>query len=307
MRVIEYFTSEDKERWLNELKKCDWEAGQFLHQLLSENKLKQTVGQTALVLMLVEGDRLVSFCTFAPMDDIQPTRLSPWIGFLFTFPEYRGNKYAGILLDYAESLATVMEREYTYISTNHVEIYEKFGYEFYKMEKDIWGEDTRVYRKNLTIEGEDKNRRLENGAKWKGEIVKAAKKETDMVAYCGFYCNNCFLGEWCGGCRSAFCCCSYGTLYEKGICPNVLCCQEKSIDGCYECDELENCTKGFYGPDNNDASACKAQGLFIKKHGKEKFKSVHDKLCKQYEDSKAMQDALGKSVEEGLKILEEYM
>lgn len=307
MRVIEYFTSDDKEKWLNELKKCDWEAGQFLHQLLSENRLKQTVGQTALVLMLIDGDRLVSFCTFAPMDDIQPTRLSPWIGFLFTFPEYRGNKYAGILLDYAESLATVMEREYTYISTNHVEIYEKFGYEFYKMEKDIWGEDTRVYRKNLTIEGEDKNRRLENGAKWKGEIVKAAKKETDMVAYCGFYCNNCFLGEWCGGCRSAFCCCSYGTLYEKGICPNVLCCQEKSIDGCYECDELENCTKGFYGPDNNDASACKAQGLFIKKHGKEKFKSVHDKLCKQYEDSKAMQDALGKSVEEGLKILEEYM
>ena len=183
MRVIEYFTSEDKERWLNELKKCDWEAGQFLHQLLSENKLKQTVGQTALVLMLVDGDRLISFCTFAPMDDIQPTKLSPWIGFLYTFPEYRGNKYAGTLLDYAESLATVMEREYTYISTNHVGLYEKYGYEFYKMEKDIWGEDTRVYRKNLTIEGEDKTRRLENGAKWKGQIVKDAKKGTDMVAF----------------------------------------------------------------------------------------------------------------------------
>ena len=307
MRVIEYFTSEDKERWLNELKKCDWEAGQFLHQLLSENKLKQTVGQTALVLMLVDGDRLISFCTFAPMDDIQPTKLSPWIGFLYTFPEYRGNKYAGTLLDYAESLATVMEREYTYISTNHVGLYEKYGYEFYKMEKDIWGEDTRVYRKNLTIEGEDKTRRLENGAKWKGQIVKDAKEGTDMVAYCGFYCNNCFLGEWCGGCRSAFCCCSYGSLFAKGICPNVLCCQEKSIDGCYECDELQNCTKGFYGSDNSDASACKAQGMFIKKYGKDKFIRVHDNLFKEYEDKKAMQEALGKSVEEGLKILEEQM
>ena len=72
---------------------------------------KQKLGGTALVPMLVDEDRLVSFCTFAPKDDIQPTDLSPWIGFLYTFPEYRGNKYAGMLLDYAESIATVMERE----------------------------------------------------------------------------------------------------------------------------------------------------------------------------------------------------
>ena len=61
MRVIEYFTTENKEHWLNEMKKCDWGAGQYLYQLLSENKLKQMVGTTALVPMLVDGDRLISF------------------------------------------------------------------------------------------------------------------------------------------------------------------------------------------------------------------------------------------------------
>ena len=70
MKVIEYFTTENKEHWLKEIKKCDWEAGQYLHQLLSENSLKQKLGETALVPMLVDEDRLVSFCTFAPKDFI---------------------------------------------------------------------------------------------------------------------------------------------------------------------------------------------------------------------------------------------
>ena len=306
MKIIEYFTTENKEPWLKEIKKCDWEAGQYLHQLLSENSLKQKLGGTALVLLLVDEDRLVSFCTFAPKDDIQPTDLSPWIGFLYTFPEYRGNKYAGMLLDYAESIATVMEREYIYISTNHNGLYEKYGFEFYKTEKDMNGEDSIIYRKNLALEGQEKDRRFQNGAKWKAEIVNAARKNVDMTAYCGFSCNHCFLGEWCGGCRSVFSCCSYGTFHESGNCPNIVCCKEKKIDGCYECNELADCTKGFYKPDNDGAFACKAQALFIKKYGKDKFFQVHDNLHKAY-DFKKTQEILGKSVEEGLKILEKNM
>ena len=54
MKIIEYFTTENKEHWLKEIKKCDWEAGQYLHQLLSENSLKQKLGGTALVSMLVD-------------------------------------------------------------------------------------------------------------------------------------------------------------------------------------------------------------------------------------------------------------
>ncbi len=306
MEIIEYFTSQNKEHWLNEIKKSDWEAGQFLYQLLCENRLKDTVGATALVLMLTDGDHLVSFCTFAPLDDIQPTDLTPWIGFAYTFPKYRGHRYLGLLLNYAESLATVMGREYIYISTGHTGLYEKYGYEFFKLDKDIGGGDSRVYRKALAADGPDKERRYENGNKWKAGIVKNARENVDMTAYCGFSCNHCFLGEWCGGCRSVFNCCSYGTLFEKGKCPNIDCCQEKGIDGCYDCGELNVCTKGFYQPDNDGAGACKAQALFIRKYGKEKFFHVHDKLHEMY-DFKKTQEVLGTDVEAGLKILEKYL
>ena len=109
MKIIEYFTAENKEHWLNEIQRSDWGAGQFLYQLLRENNLKETVGASALVPMLVDGDELVSFCTFAPLDDIQPTELTPWIGFVYTFPKYRGHRYAGQLLDYAESIAMALD------------------------------------------------------------------------------------------------------------------------------------------------------------------------------------------------------
>ena len=170
MKIIEYFTTEKKEYWLKEIGKSDWEAGQYLYQLLRDNSLKRMVGETALVPMLVDGEKLIAFCTFAPLDDIQPTELTPWIGFAYTFPQYRGHRYVGMLLDYAECIATTQEKEYIYISTGHTGLYEKYGYEFYKVEKDIDGEDSRVYRKALSLDGPDKDRRNEKGAKWKADI-----------------------------------------------------------------------------------------------------------------------------------------
>lgn len=156
MEIIEYFASENQEHWLNEIKKSDWGAGQFLYQLLSENDLKNKVGKTAVVPMLVDETKLVAFCTFAPFDDIQPTDLTPWIGFVYTFPEYRGHHYAGMLLEYAESIAKVMGKEALYISTNHVGLYEKYGYSFLEIAKDIGGEDSRVYQKILNKDGSKK-------------------------------------------------------------------------------------------------------------------------------------------------------
>ena len=61
-------------------------------------------------------------------------------------------------------------------------MYEKYGYEFYRIEKDIEGEDSRVYRKALAVEGPDKDRRNENGTKWKNEIIKKAREGVDMIA-----------------------------------------------------------------------------------------------------------------------------
>ena len=51
----------------------------------------------------------------------------------------------------------------------------KTNYTFFKTAKDIEGDDSRIYRKALLKDGSDKEKRTQNGAKWKAEIVKNAR------------------------------------------------------------------------------------------------------------------------------------
>ena len=150
MKIIEYFSSSNKEFYLSKIGESDWSAGKYLYHLLKEDRLKELVGEKCRVLMLTNGEELISFCTLAELDDIQPTDLSPWIGFIYTFPQYRGNRYATELLAFAEHLAHTDGAERVYISTNHIGLYEKYGYNLYGIMKDVDGEDSRVYFKDIT-------------------------------------------------------------------------------------------------------------------------------------------------------------
>lgn len=149
MKVEKFFENERKEFWLEQIKKCDWGAGTFLYRLLSEGSFHEAVGEKSEVLLLTEGDTLISFCTYAEKDDIQPTTLTPWVGFVYTFPQYRGNRYVGALFEEIEKIAKKDKIEKIYISTNHVGLYEKYGCEYYDTLKDMDGEPSRVYVKHV--------------------------------------------------------------------------------------------------------------------------------------------------------------
>ncbi|MDO4940611.1 MAG: DUF3795 domain-containing protein [Erysipelotrichaceae bacterium] len=139
------------------------------------------------------------------------------------------------------------------------------------------------------------------------KIEKAleARKGLDPIAYCGFSCNHCKFGKWCGGCRSDYNICSFATVCEGNICTNAKCAKEKGLDGCFECDELERCEKGFYEPNKNRGEyASKAAAIFVKKYGKHAFLLVQNEFIKKYEPD-SLQDLLNESVESSVNILEE--
>ena len=137
----------------------------------------------------------------------------------------------------------------------------------------------------------------------KNKLCKDARKGIDPIAYCGFSCNHCFLSQWCGSCRTEYNTCSFATCSPDGICPNTACCKEKGYDGCYECQDIIECEKGFYIAGNDGANAAKAQALYIRKYGKKEFLKVHDRLHKEDDVSKT-QEVLGNDIFEGLRILE---
>ena len=149
LRIIEYYSCDEQSRLLNEIQKSDWGAGQYLYELLRDHRLKELCGESTKVLMLADAEQLVSFCTYAEQDDIREPSLTPWVGFVYTFPAFRGNRYMGQLLDHAEVLARGEGHRCIYISTGETGLYEKYGYSFWKTMKDVNGEDSRVYRKMI--------------------------------------------------------------------------------------------------------------------------------------------------------------
>ena len=134
---------------MNEIKRSDWGAAGFLYELLSKGSFFDAVGENSKVLLLTDGDELISFCTYAKKDDIQQTELTPWMGFVYTFTEHRGHHYVGLLMEEIERLARIDGVSEVYISTNHIGLYEKYGCIFKTELNDMNGEPSRVYMKKI--------------------------------------------------------------------------------------------------------------------------------------------------------------
>ena len=149
MEVIRFFESDRQGHWLSEIGKSDWSAGGLLYGWLKNGAFFDAVGEGSDVLLLVEGDTLISYCTFAKKDDIPDTDLSPWVGFVYTFPAYRGHRYVGLLFAEADRLAKRAQVEKLYVSTNHVGLYEKYGCTFVTQMKDTEGVWSRIYVREI--------------------------------------------------------------------------------------------------------------------------------------------------------------
>ena len=103
----------------------------------------------------------------------------------------------------------------------------------------------------------------------KEALIGAIKARTNPVGVCSMHCQFCFLGQWCGGCRSGCDACSYATLFEDNVCPNVRCAGEKGFHSCAQCPELMDCNVGFYQQPN--AATHKGTALFVRRHGEHLF------------------------------------
>ena len=149
MDVISYYESGRRVHWLSEIRKSDWGAGAFLYRLLHDGTFFDAVGERSKVLLLTDGEELISYCTYAEKDDIQPTELTPWMGFVYTFLAYRGQRCVGRLFEAVERLAKAEGKRAVYISTNHIGLYEKYGCRYLAQMNDREGNPSRVYVKEI--------------------------------------------------------------------------------------------------------------------------------------------------------------
>lgn len=132
--------------------------GRFFLMLDEENKTEISANHNPLANQLACPTllaKLIAFISLTKNDEVDITvhgreSWTPWIGCVFTYPEYRGHRLSEELILHAEEYAiTEFKAQYTYISTDHIGLYEKYGYDFFTEADTVWGEKTRVLRKSI--------------------------------------------------------------------------------------------------------------------------------------------------------------
>lgn len=150
MKIFDINSSSKQKQWVDKIRECDWGAAKFLAGLIEQDKFYEMVGDGSLIIMTDE-DKIVSFCTLTRKDCVDDDTLFPWIGFVFTTPEYRGNRYSGELVEYACEKAKMQGFQNVYIATDHIGFYEKYGFTYIESRVDISNDISRIYCRKLIL------------------------------------------------------------------------------------------------------------------------------------------------------------
>ena len=76
-----------------------------------------------------DGASFAGFCTFVKTDCIPNLSYTPYISTLFVGEEYRGNRLSEQLICAALKYAKQLGFHTVYLISNHVKLYEKYGFE----------------------------------------------------------------------------------------------------------------------------------------------------------------------------------
>lgn len=128
------------------IEKVPWPAGAHLAEQMKNHALTDWEN----VLVCWQKEELVGFCALLKKDILKQTALTPFIGVVFVAEKYRGHRISQKLVAKAEEKARSLGFEHTFIATQHLGLYEKFGYHKIGEEKDIFDRWLNLYQKDLT-------------------------------------------------------------------------------------------------------------------------------------------------------------
>ena len=94
-------------------------------------------------------DRIVGMVTIMKTDYYPLPEIYPWISILFVSEEYRGKRISEKLIGFANSYAKDLGFDKTYIPSEHIGLYEKYGYSYIKDIVNYGGDSDRLYAKEL--------------------------------------------------------------------------------------------------------------------------------------------------------------
>lgn len=97
----------------------------------------------------IANGRIVGMATITKTDYYPLPGVFPWISTIFVCEEFRGRRISEKLIDTANRYAKKLGFERTYIPTEHVGLYEKYGYRYVKEIVNYGNGVDRLYVKEI--------------------------------------------------------------------------------------------------------------------------------------------------------------
>ena len=103
----------------------------FVGNFSWEEVKEHTVMMITMFAAIADGT-IVGMALFMKTDYYPLPEIYPWISTIFVSEEYRGHRISQRLIDFANDYAKACGFDVTYIPSEHVGLYEKFGYSYVK-------------------------------------------------------------------------------------------------------------------------------------------------------------------------------
>lgn len=97
----------------------------------------------------IVNNEIIGMATFMKTDYYPIPEIFPWLSTVFVTEEYRGYRISGKLIDYINEYAKSMGFTKTYIPTEYIGLYEKYGYYYVKDIVNYGNGVDRLYVKEL--------------------------------------------------------------------------------------------------------------------------------------------------------------
>ena len=105
-------------------KNCSWKAGTFLAEKMENNAFSGW----EKVFAALDGDNIAGYCTFIQKDCISNVEYTPYIGFIFVGEQYRGKRLSEKMISFAMDYSKKLNFNNVYIVSDHINLYEKYGF-----------------------------------------------------------------------------------------------------------------------------------------------------------------------------------
>lgn len=99
--------------------------------------------------LLIDNETIIGCAGLITNDFISRMDLYPWVCALYIEENFRGHEYGSLLLEKAKEDAKRGGFDSLYLCTDHVDFYERYGFDYIGQGYHPWGDSSRIYEAKL--------------------------------------------------------------------------------------------------------------------------------------------------------------